>query len=433
MKTRTFSRRSFIQQGLALAATPLVFSCTRSGLLAAQTAGAPTQTASRADRSSAKVAIVPCRTYGPEVRPALARSFDLLGGIGSLVNHQTVTVKLNLTGTDFKPLLGRPVSETYMTHCTTVMVLGSLLFAAGARRVRLVESTQSREPLETTLAAAGWDVPALNALGKVEFENTRNLGLARQYSRLRVPGGGYVFSAFDLNHAYEDTDVLISLAKLKNHLTAGVTLSMKNLFGLPPNSLYGTEAGEETATGPRFPLHDPQGYRRLKLPGLKEGITSTEPGWRVPRITVDVCAARPIHLAIVDGIMAMSGGEGPWCGEERLKPTAPGVLLAGLNPVSTDAVCTAVMGYANPRAPRGVKPFQHCDNHLLLAELCRVEIPAIRFQHRPDFLDDVPPIALAIGEEPLHRVQVRAIARLNGPFDVPCHDGSVLLADPRHP
>jgi hypothetical protein len=26
------------------------------------------------------------------------------------------------------------------------------------------------------------------------------------------------------------------------------------------------------------------------------------------------------------------------------------------------------MGYANPRAARGVKPFQDCDNHLLLAE-----------------------------------------------------------------
>jgi hypothetical protein len=51
-----------------------------------------------------------------------------------------------------------------------------------------------------------------------------------------------------------------------------------------------------------------------------------------------------------------------------LKATSPGVLIAGLNPVSTDAVGIAVMGYANPRAPRGVKPFQDCDNHLLMAE-----------------------------------------------------------------
>ena len=43
------------------------------------------------------------------------------------------------------------------------------------------------------------------------------------------------------------------------------------------------------------------------------------------------------------------------------------MLIAGLNPVCTDAVSTAVMGY-NPRATRGTKPFQTCDNTLLLAE-----------------------------------------------------------------
>jgi hypothetical protein len=222
--------------------------------------------------------------------------------------------------------------------------------------------------LESALTAAGWDVPALTALGKVEYENTRNLGQGKRYSHFRVPGGGYMFSSFDLNHAYEDTDVLVSMAKLKNHVTAGVTLSMKNLFGLPPNSLYGTEAGKESATGHRAPMHDPKGFETLKMPGMKETGISADPTWRVPRITVDVCAARPIHLAILDGITAMSGGEGPWCGLDKLKVTTPGALIAGFNPVSTDAVGTAVMGYANPRVARGTKPFDFCDNHLLLAE-----------------------------------------------------------------
>jgi uncharacterized protein (DUF362 family) len=362
MKTKTFSRRTFIQHGLALAAgAPLASMWARTELLAAETA-------LRSHRSAAKVAIASCRSYGSEVRPALEKCFDLLGGIGSLVRNKTVTVKLNLTGNSVKPLLGRPIGETYVTHYSTAMALGSLLFAAGARRVRLVESTQSWNGLEPTLAEMGWDVPALTALGKVEFENTRNLGQGKKYSHLRVPGGGYMFSAFELNHAYEDTDVLVSLAKLKNHLSAGVTLSMKNLFGLPPNSLYGSEAGNENATGPRFPMHDPKGYESVKMPGLKGGAIPSDPSWRVPRSTVDLCAARPIHLAIIDGIMAMSGGEGPWSGEERLKVTTPGVLIAGLNPVSTDAVSTAVMGYANPRTARGVKPFQDCDNQLLLAE-----------------------------------------------------------------
>jgi uncharacterized protein (DUF362 family) len=362
MKTKSYNRRAFIHHGLAfIAGAPLASLCTRTELLGAQSAP-------RAQRSAAKVAITSCRSYGPEVRPALAKCFDLLGGIGGLVSGKTVTVKLNLTGNSVKPLLGRPIGETYVTHYATAAALGSLLFAAGARRVRFVESTQSRNGLESTLAEMSWDVPALTALGKVEFENTRNLGQGKKYSHLRVPGGGYMFTAFELNHAYEETDVLVSLAKLKNHLTAGVTLSMKNLFGLPPNSLYGSDAGNENATGPRFPMHDPKGYEAVRMPGLKEGAMPPEPTWRVPRATVDLCAARPIHLAIIDGITAMSGGEGPWCGEEKLKVTTPGVLIAGLNPVSTDAVGAAVMGYANPRAPRGMKPFQDCDNHLLLAE-----------------------------------------------------------------
>jgi len=211
-------------------------------------------------------------------------------------------------------------------------------------------------------------VNALQALGNVEFENTRNLGLGQRYATLRVPGGGGMFSTFDLNHAYDDTDVMVSLAKLKAHVTAGVTLTMKNMFGATPNSLYGDEAGNENATTGRQVLHFPRGYDRIKLPGLKAGIGNEDSRWRVPRIVADLCGARPLHLAIIDGITAMNHGEGPWCDPEQIKLTSPGVLIVGLNPVSTDAVGTTVMGYADPRAPRGTHPFEICDNHLLLAE-----------------------------------------------------------------
>jgi uncharacterized protein (DUF362 family) len=368
MTAKLFSRRHFLQQSMtAAAAAPLALAWGRGTVLGETNKTAAGLAGSK--RSDAKVAIAGCRSYGPEVRTALHSCFDQLGGIGSLVKNKTVTVKLNLTGTNFTPFLDRPVGETYMTHYATAIALGTLLFEAGARRVRFVESTQSRAELAATLALADWDVKALEALGKVEFENTRNLGHGKQYAHLPVPTGGYMFSTLDLNHAYGDTDVMVSLAKLKNHITAGVTLSMKNLFGLTPNSLYGGQAGDEDATEGRSPLHNPKGFEKINLPGLKSGITSTDPTWRVPRITVDVCAARPIHLAIIDGITSMSGGEGPWCGgEATLKFTAPGVLIVGLNPVSTDAVGTAVMGYEDPRALRGAKPFAFCDNHLLLAE-----------------------------------------------------------------
>jgi uncharacterized protein (DUF362 family) len=79
----------------------------------------------------------------------------------------------------------------------------------------------------------------------------------------------------------------------------------------------------------------------------------------------DLVKARPIDLQIVDGIESIAGGEGPWI--QGIHRVQPGVLLAGLNPVSTDAVAAAVMGY-DPRAPRGTAPFRTCENTLLLAE-----------------------------------------------------------------
>jgi uncharacterized protein (DUF362 family) len=104
------------------------------------------------------------------------------------------------------------------------------------------------------------------------------------------------------------------------------------------------------------------------LPGLKPDANWRDPFSRVPRIVVDDCAARPIDLAIIDGISAMTGGEGPWCDRAaKIVYTNPGVLIVGRNPVSTDAVGTAVMGF-DPRAPRMTHPFNHGDNYMMLAE-----------------------------------------------------------------
>jgi uncharacterized protein (DUF362 family) len=358
---RACSRRAFMRLGATLAAgAPLAGSWFRA--FGQQNGFSPQA------RSKAAVSIVSCKTYGPQIKTALRQCFDLIGGVENLVRNKTVAIKINLTGTNFRQYLNRPVGETYMTHSDTVMVLLALLFDSGATRVRLVESTQSQASLQESLVDAHWDVNALNALGKVECENTRNLGDGKSYATLPVPFGGYMFSSLDLNHSYHDTDVMISLAKMKRHITAGLTLSMKNLFGITPNSLYGSEAGSEKAIEGRMPLHDPAGYEKLKLPGLKADIPWSDPFSRVPRIVIDACAARPIDLAIIDGISAMTGGEGPWCANAAdIHFTAPGLLIAGRNAVSTDAVAAAVMGY-DPRAARLTHPFDHGDNFLLLAE-----------------------------------------------------------------
>jgi uncharacterized protein (DUF362 family) len=96
-------------------------------------------------------------------------------------------------------------------------------------------------------------------------------------------------------------------------------------------------------------------------------------------VTVDLVAARPIHLAIIDGIETQAGGEGPWVRGTR--PIRPGLLVAGMNCVATDAVATALMGF-DPMADRGTAPFEKCDSTLRLAEqqglgtrdLARIEV-----------------------------------------------------------
>ena len=53
--------------------------------------------------------------------------------------------------------------------------------------------------------------------------------------------------------------------------------------------------------------------------------------------------------------------------QRKIHLVNPGILVAGLNPVCTDAVATALMGF-DPGADRGTAPFETCDSTLRLAE-----------------------------------------------------------------
>jgi uncharacterized protein (DUF362 family) len=298
--------------------------------------------------------------------------FDRLGGLERIVRNKTVTVKLNLTGNPAHRFQGRPLGVTHYTHPRLVLAAAHLMGRAGAKRIRFVESAWATGgPLEEYILNSGWNLRQLqNAAPGVEFENTNALGKGKQYSRLRPAGGGFIFPAYDLNRAYEDTDVFVSMAKLKNHETCGVTLSLKNCFGITPASIYGDDAGvdgpnESPGKGRGTVCHEGKRQPSKSAPQEIDPQSSRDAGYRVPRITVDLVSARPIDLAIIDGIESVAGGEGPWI--KGLRLVQPGVLIAGANPVTTDAVATAVMGY-NPRADRGTAPFRTCDNTMLLAE-----------------------------------------------------------------
>ena len=298
--------------------------------------------------------------------------FDQIGGLRRIVNNKTVTIKVNLTGSPSQRFQGKPLGLTHYTHEKMAGSLAYLLDRSGARRVRFVESCWATSgSMEKYLLESGWDIKTLFGAAKnVEFVNTNGLGGAKRYSRFKVPSGGSIFPAYDLHPAYEETDVFVSLAKLKNHATCGVTLAMKNCFGITPASIYGDDAGEhepnENPTSSRGAVcHSGRRGPSKSSPQEIDPRSSRDPGYRMPRIVADLAATRPIDLAIIDGIETVAGGEGPWI--RGLRMVQPGVILAGTNAVTTDTVATAVMGY-DPRAAKGTAPFVSCDNSLLLAE-----------------------------------------------------------------
>jgi len=320
---------------------------------------------------SAPVAIAPCSTYGAELLPTLEKMFDRIGGLGRLVSGKTVAIKINLTGAPSYRLGHSPAELAHWTHPAVIGCTLSLMDRAGARRIRLLESPwNTAEPLEHYMLEGGWNPrDLLNAAARVEMENTNFLGNAKKYSRLMVPGKSHIFRGFDLNHSYEDCDVFVSISKLKEHATTGVTISMKNCFGITPCTIYGegapVDGPSDVPRGGRGPFH--HGNRQPSATALPENDPSSprEGGYRVPRVVADLAAARPIHLSIVDGIESMAGGEGPWI--RRVRRISPGVLIVGTNPVNVDAVGTALMGF-DPMARRGTPPFERCDSTLELAE-----------------------------------------------------------------
>src|SRR5438270_13717012 len=154
------------------------------------------------------------------------------------------------------------------------------------------------------------------------------------------------------------------MAKLNNHATCSRTLSMKNCFGMTPASIYGDDAGEQEPNenpgkGRGEVCHAGKRGPSKSSPQEIDPNSSRHPGYRMPRIVADLAATRPIHLAIIDGIETVAGGEGPWI--RGLRMVQPGVILAGTNATTTDTVSTAVMGY-DPRAKKGTAPFVNCDN-----------------------------------------------------------------------
>jgi uncharacterized protein (DUF362 family) len=113
--------------------------------------------------------------------------------------------------------------------------------------------------------------------------------------------------------AVHEADLIVSLPKLKTHHWVGITAAMKNLYGLLPGIKYGW---------PKNVLH----YAG------------------VPETVVDINAAAPPAIGIVDAIECMEG-DGPIMGSAKHL----GMIAVGANLPALDATCARVMGFGPER------------------------------------------------------------------------------------
>ena len=151
-----------------------------------------------------------------------------------------------------------------------------------------------------------------------------------------------------MNQILKDADVYVSIPKLKQHAEAGFTCSLKNQVGTVPQSHYETTQ-----------IH----YRRQALHSPTNGSSASF----LPGSICDLNAARPVHLAIVDGIKNARGGEGVW--NPNFAPYESHVLLAGKDPVATDSIGATLMGLdceAKKLQLPGTNDYgdNECDNYL---------------------------------------------------------------------
>jgi len=302
--------------------------------------GAPSATPQPAFRS--RVGIAQVDSYDPALlRGKLEALLDGIGGLGDVVRPgDRVAIKVNLTGgSGFGSPGGVFPTESYVTHPEVVRALGELLWDAGAGEIYIVEG------LFDAGSYPRWGyVDMADALGAtlIDLNSPAPYG---DFALKPVGAGAFIYEAFDFHHILEEVDVFISATKMKCHWYAGVTLSIKNLVGVVPMSHYQLDAKDTF----RSALHGPA-----------DDVTKV----RLPRVILDLFRARPIDLALIDGIKTVEGGEGPWI--RCFNPVQPGVLVAGKEVLAADAVAAAVMGF-DPTADYPAAPFLRGENHLNLA------------------------------------------------------------------
>lgn len=286
MSRGILTRRRFIRETAApaLAAWPLA---RLSGLIGPRAGQAE-------PASPLPVGLVACPDYAPDSLAAAIRA-----GWGSSpppdVRGKRVIIKPNMVDVSSE----RPIH----TDPRLIEALILHLQDEGAREVLLAEGTSHNRDAEDLFRRAGYEALAkrravrLVDLNYDDFRMVKNINpRATLLKEIAVP------------ETIAAADVVISVPKLKTHKLAGITLSLKNMFGALPGMIYGW---------PKNTLH-----------------------WNgIPQSICEINGTIPAHYAVVDGVVGMEG-HGPIMGTAR----KVGVLIMGANGLAVDATAARVMG-----------------------------------------------------------------------------------------
>lgn len=191
------------------------------------------------------------------------------------------------------------------TNALVVAGAAAAFLKAGAREVIVGEGPGHRRDIEYLLVSTGL-YDQLKEM-RIRFVDLNHDDVLRVPLRSHFTG----LEELALPAALLQSDVVVSMPKLKTHHWAGMTASMKNFFGVVPGAVYGW---------PKNLLH---------VKGIAQSI-------------LDLNATIAPHLTIVDAVVAMEG-DGPIMGTQR----PMGFIAMGRDLVAVDATCARIIGF-NP-------------------------------------------------------------------------------------
>ncbi len=244
----------------------------------------------------ASVVIAKAHVYGPELIDIIRHGLEELGIGAKTIRGKSVLLKPNLV----EPSV---VAPHVNTHPQFVRAVTEVFRRWDAREVFVAEGQGHCRDTFFVLEQSGLEqVLDDDKIGFVDlnyddvFSKQNDLGCTK-LAKLYLP------------ESLRRADFIVSLPKMKTHHWAGVTLSMKNLFGVMPGVCYGW---------PKNVLHHA---------GINQSI-------------LDINAAVRPSLAIVDGIVGMEG-DGPIMGT----PITANLVVMGTNLPAVDATCARLMGF----------------------------------------------------------------------------------------